>query len=395
MRNSILIILSLISIYTFSNEAIYNGNISVAGNDFFEGYTSSEAGVYLGGSNTFPIGSYVEVKMNHTNVSASIKIVRKIAENGKFILVDKSAGEKLGLSDDDTVMVSIIVKKVIPDPSLALDSLEFDPEPEIKGATSRILSSKTSEPEAAIEREPLTEFTSEEALSEETSENESEEVSEEGEILNEEEPVEVSEEVLEEATEEGEILEVPEVAEVTEVTEDAEDAPSVDPVIPDEIEVENSEEAVEPVYTEEPVGDLDIVEESLYDLDDYEEITIEPTPDEKRVVKRIFYLEPASNKPPVGGKADKELLPVTREDDVTPFIEGNYLQVGIYSTKERLLDGVEKLETYNIPYEEVQAVNGEKKYILLAGPLLNDEIGVVRVYLKDRGFKDFFRYIKK
>lgn len=375
MRYSILILLSLISILAFSNEAIYNGNISVAPGDYFDGFISKEPGVYLGGSNTFPIGSYVEVKMNHTNVSASVKIVRKIAENGKFILVDKSAGEKLGLSDDDTVMVSIIVKKVIPDPSLALDSLEFDPEPELKGASSRIIEDEEPLPESTkvVEPDPSLIATSDSLVEDDL-----------------EAPLEEALDIV------ADDLEEPPVLATEPVTEEV--------VAPAIVAIPLDDDSLTEEVSEE---DLDSVDGSLYDFDDeiVEDTTeesdlavYEDTEDKSikdKTVKRIFYLEPADKKPPVGGKADKELVAVTKNDTSTPFIEGHYLQVGIYSSRERLLDGVEKLQTYNIPYEEVQLANGDKKYLLLAGPLLNDEIGVVRLYLKDRGFKDFFRYIKK
>jgi len=112
-------------------------------------------------------------------------------------------------------------------------------------------------------------------------------------------------------------------------------------------------------------------------------------------IKRIFYLEPANNKPPIGGVEDKTLIPVTTVDKTRNLEDGYYLQVGIYTNPDNIKLDSEKLKKINYPYIKVKEEGSLGRERLLVGPLSNDELGVIMINLKSRGFKDFFRYKKK
>lgn len=361
-KNIILILLIFISTVLFS-EAIYNGNISVVENDFFSGYVIDEPGVYAGGSNTFPIGSYVEVKLPHSESKVSVKIVRRIPETGRFILVDENAGNQLGLTKDDVVLVSVVVTKFIPNPSEELES--FTPEPEIKGFTSDIVNTKDETTEDGIEgisdEIPGTTAPTVPAatvapvpvpggLDTDSDELNTEDIFPEDEV-----------------EEDGPIIE--DTAVVVEGSRDDSLEEEIDNTLYDDIE--------DSMFSEVPE-----LEEETEEYDD-------------KIVKRVYFLEPANSKPPVGGIPDKDLIPVTKNDISKEFKDGYYLQVGIYSDDERLKNNQNKLDEYSLPYLSVKKEKGDKKNLLLVGPLTNDEQGVIMLYLKDKGFYDFFKYKKK
>lgn len=363
-KNIILILFIFISTVLFS-EAIYNGNISVVENDFFSGYVIDEPGVYAGGSNTFPIGSYVEVKLPHSESKASVKIVRRIPETGRFILVDENAGNQLGLTKDDVVLVSVVVTKFIPNPSEELES--FTPEPEIKGFTSDIVNTEDEATGDDIEGvSDVIPGTTVPAVPAATVA-----------------PVPVPG-GLDSDTDSDDLI----IEDIYPEDWAAEDSPIIDG------DVVSAEDSRDDSLREDVDNTLyDDVEDSMFsEVPELEEETEEY---DDKIVKRVYFLEPANSKPPVGGIPDKDLIPVTKNDISKEFKDGYYLQVGIYSDDERLKNNQNKLEEYSLPFLSVKKEKGDKKNILLVGPLTNDEQGVIMLYLKDKGFYDFFKYKKK
>lgn len=304
------IIFFLIPGITFS-QSTYSGNASVTSEDFFLGFTKDSDNYYLGGCNAFPIGTFVNVKLPYTDDTVFVKVVTRIPEDGIFILIEKEAGSKLGLEVGDVLPVRVQVKKFTPPPLEELDlAEELDPEPEIKGLTSKSL-----------------------------------EETEEEEVV----PVD------EVASEEDTVLEETGITEETEVFEDK------------------------------------LPEESMFSTLDDEEV-----PDEavEKKVKRIYFLEPADKKPPVGGIPDSELIAVTTVEDKV-FKNGYYLQVGIYREKESIERDTQKIEQLNFPFITVKENGAQQRQRLLVGPVSNDELGVIMLTLKSRGFRDFFRYRNK
>lgn len=371
MKKHILLITILFTVISGNiyAQSTYSGNVSVTDESFFRGFTKDSSNYFFGGCNAFPIGTYVDVKLPYADNSVYVKIVSRIPEDGIFILIEKSAGEKLNLEVGDVLPVRIQVKSFTPPPLEDLDSSEeLNPEPEIKGLTSKSLA-----------------------------------------------PVE---EVVEDIASDE-----PETAEVLPTTPEVVPAVPVVPVVPivseedaaeeetpeDEIVIE---EPIEEVVEEDPKGITedsetyadDLPEESMFeeveeDDSEYTEETeeVEETPEKPKVTKtkRIYFLEPASKKPPVGGIPDSELIPVTTVDKSLTLEKGYYLQVGIYKESDNLEIDSEKLKRLNFPYIAVKEESEQRRQRLLVGPVNNDELGVIMLNLKSKGFRDFFRYKKK
>lgn len=424
------------------SQSTYSGNLSVSDDVYFKNLTKS-GDYYLGGCNAFPIGTFVNVKLPYSDDSVNVKIVKRIPEDGIFILIDKKAGEKLFLETDDVLPVRIQVLNFTPPP--ITPDIELDPEPEIKGLTALNVTSDKSNIKKPLEiEEPLTdsEINPEIIVDEpETVMEDTESVSkvitpetfpdfmetvdteDEPEVILDDVESEVVPEIVNvipkdyEATvinTEDEISSEP-ITEVIEevvisepISEVLEEAAISEPIIEaSEEEVPISEPITEILDEEiipEPITEiLEIYEDelpvdSMFGETIIEESMVENTIDNEeminRVVNRIFFLEPANKKPPEGGIPDSELIQVTMVDKEKPFKDGYYLQVGIYTNSDLIYKDTQVLDKLNFPYIKVKEIEPQRERILV-GPLQNDELGVIMLHLKSKGFIDFFRYKKK
>lgn len=171
-----------------------------------------------------------------------------------------------------------------------------------------------------------------------------------------------------------------------------EDPASEEDVLLEEDLYDDSDIVEESGITEESeVFEDELPEESMFTTLDDE---TEPVEKVEKKVKRIYFLEPADKKPPVGGIPDSELIAVTTVEDKI-FKNGYYLQVGIYREKESIKLDTQKIEQLNFPHITVKENGVQQRQRLLVGPVSNDELGVIMLTLKSRGFKDFFRYRNK
>lgn len=402
-KYSFLVALIFIISGNIFSQSTYSGNLSISDESFFKGYSDSD-GYYVGGCNAFPIGTFVNVKLPYSDDSVDVKIVTRIPEDGIFVLIEKRAGEKLDLGVGDVLPVRIQVVDFIPLPLSGLDEdEEFNPKPELKGLTALSVGDEEAteeiiEPESDVADTKLAnEFSDLDIVDSKVDlvVPESNSVSSELEnhdLENTADMVSPELDVLD-SGKDSIVLESDIVISEKEI--------SVDKAVIDEKEhdkVEKKDNLSEPVIVSDEIEPIiyedELPGESMFlveDEIDTENITEEPI----KSVKRVFFLEPANSKPPEGGIPDSELIPVTTVDENRFLKDGFYLQVGIYSSDELILKDAERLEKLNFPYIKVREKVSPERERLLVGPLRNDELGVIMLNLKGRGFADFFRYRKK
>ncbi len=418
----IALILFSMSIYS---QSTYSGNLAVSDDGYFSDYSESGE-FYLGGCNAFPLGTFVNVKLPYSDDAVNVKIVSRIPEDGIFILVDKKAGEKLFLEPEDILPVRIQVIDFIPPPISKSTDLEVDPEPEIKGLTALSIAEETIADDESLVPETVTEsdddILDDSLMLNKETDDSGETISDdvkEDEIVNDKivTPEEVETEIETEIVKDEEIskpsmdvakpIEDASIKDSTEVSEKPEikDEKSIE-TEPVSAKISASETVTE---KEEPKKELKLYEdklpvESMFTEipEELEKSAAEPVKKEEvkpaesgRIVKKIFFLEPANKKPPVGGIPDSELIPVTTVEKNRILEDGYYLQVGIYTNSDTVYLDSDKLEALNFPFITVKEEAKPNRERLLVGPVKNDELGVIMLQLKGRGFKDFFRYKKK